>query len=81
MNDPAVESAQDVVILTDTFRIEGKLNILSGVRLTDYMNESKAFIAITDATIKEISGKQVMTAAFINIKLETIQVIVPSHEA
>ena len=49
MEEPDVETEQDIVILTDTLRIEGTLGIFSGVRLTDYMNESKPFIPITDA--------------------------------
>jgi len=81
LNDPTVRNERDVVIFTDTFRIEGKLNIFSGVRLTDYMNESKPFVAITDATIKDLSDRQVMTAAFLNIKLDAIQIIVPSDDA
>jgi hypothetical protein len=45
------------------------------------MNESKSFVAITDATIKDLSDRQVMTAAFLNIKLDAIQIIVPSDDA
>lgn len=80
MNEPAVESEQYVVILTDTFRIEGNLGIFSGVRLTDYMNESKSFIPLTDATVKDLCGRQVMKTAFINVKKETIQLVVPSED-
>lgn len=79
MNDQVVDSEQLVVVLTDTFRIEGNLGIFSGVRLTDYMNESKSFIPITDATVKDLSGRQIMKTALINVKKESIQLVIPAE--
>ena len=80
MNDPAADSEQIIVVLTDTFRVEGKLGIFSGVRLTDYMNESKTFIPMTDATVKDLCGRQIMKTALVNVKKESIQLVIPSEE-
>jgi hypothetical protein len=80
MEEPETENKQYVIILTDTLRIEGALGIFSGVRLTDYMNESKSFIAIIDATVKDLYGRQVMKSAFINVKREAIQLVAPSSD-
>ena len=80
MEEPDVEKEQYIVILTDTLRIEGILGIFSGVRLTDYMNESKPFIPITDATVKDLFGRPVMKSAFINVKREAIQLVAPSGD-
>ncbi len=80
MEEPEVENEQHVVILTDTLRIEGLLGIFSGVRLTDYMNESKPFIPITDATVKDLYGRPVMKSAFINVNREAIQLVAPSED-
>lgn len=80
MNDPAVDSEQYIVILTDTFRIEGNLGIFSGVRLTDYMNESKTFIPLTDATVKDLCGRRILKTPLVNVKKESIQLVIPAHE-
>jgi len=80
MEEPDVETEQYIVILTDTLRIEGTLGIFSGVRLTDYMNESKAFIPITDATVKNLDGHLIMKSAFINVQREAIQLVAPAGD-
>ena len=37
-----------VTILTGTYRIKGYVELLPGARLTDFMIEAKAFIAVID---------------------------------
>lgn len=80
MEETDVEKEQYVVILTDTLRIEGVLGIFSGVRLTDYMNESKPFIPVTNATVKDLYGRPVMKSTFINVKQEAIQLVSPASD-
>jgi Family of unknown function (DUF6812) len=80
MEESGVEKEQHIVILTDTLRIEGILGIFSGIRLTDYMNESKPFIPITDATVKDLYGRPVMKSTFINVKREAIQLVAPAGD-
>jgi len=70
-----------VVILTDHYQIRGEIAHFSGARLTDYMNESKAFIAVTDAEVLNYEGRQMITAPFLNVGLDKIEVIVPELDS
>ncbi len=73
----ADEGKTKVTILTATYRIKGHIDMIEGARVTDYFIEAKEFIALTDAEVWEVSGRQVCTAPFMNISREHIQVIVP----
>ncbi len=74
------ESKTRVTILTSTYRIKGNIDLLPGARVTDYMAEAKAFIAVTDAEVWEIVGRQVFTAPFLNVNRDHIEIIAPgSH--
>ena len=73
----ADEGKTKVTILTATYRIKGHIDMIEGARVTDYFIEAKEFIALTDAEVWEIGGRQVCTAPFMNISREHIQVIVP----
>jgi hypothetical protein len=66
-----------VTILTGTYRIKGNIDLLPGARVTDYMTEARGFIAVTDAEVWEVVGRQVFTAAFINVNRDHIQIIAP----
>ena len=75
----ADESRTRVTIFTGSYRIKGYIDLLPGSRVTDYMTGSKEFIAVTDAEVfeLEIGGRQLMSAPFINVSREHIQVIAP----
>ena len=74
------ESKTRVSILTGTSRIKGNIDLLPGARVTDYMAEAKEFIAVTEAEVWEVVGRQVFTAPFINVNRDHIQIISPgSH--
>ena len=68
-----------VTIFTSSYRIKGYIDLLPGARVTDYMTEAKAFIAVTDAEVweLEIGGRQLMAAPFLNVSREHILVIAP----
>ena len=70
-----------VTIFTGSYRIKGFIDLIPGARVTDYMAESKPFIAITDAEVYEleIGGRQLMSAPFLNVNREHIQVIAPGQ--
>ena len=72
----AEEHKTKVVILTGIYRIKGFIALVPGARLTDYLTESKAFIAITDAEVRE-ADRLVMHAPFLNVSRDQIQVIAP----
>ncbi len=66
-----------VTILTATYRIKGYIDLLPGARVTDFMTEAKSFIAVTDAEVWEIVGRQVFTAPFIDVNRDHVQIIAP----
>ena len=75
----ADEARTRVTIFTGSYRIKGYIYLLPGSRVTDFMTGSKEFIAVTDAEVfeLEIGGRQLMSAPFINVSREHIQVIAP----
>jgi hypothetical protein len=70
-----------VTILTASYRIKGFIDLIPGARVTDYVNEAKGFIAITDAEVWELAvgGRQMISAKFLNVSRDHIQVITPQH--
>ncbi len=74
------ENKTRVTILTGTYRIKGYIDLLPGARVTDYMAEARGFIAVTEAEVWEVVGRQVFTAPFVNVNRDHIQIIAPgSH--
>ena len=75
----ADDNRTKVTILTGTYRIKGHIDLISGARLTDYLAESKDFIALTDVQVWELGDRHVFNAPFINVALEHIQIVTPGH--
>ena len=75
------ESRTKVTILTGSYRIKGYIDLLPGARLTDYIVEAKDFVALTNVEVYEsvLGGRQVLTAAFINVNRDHIQIVTPGH--
>jgi hypothetical protein len=71
------ENRTRITILTRSFRIKGYIHITPSARVTDYMVESKNFIAITDAEVWELSGRQVLQSPFINVSRDHIEIVMP----
>lgn len=78
---PESDNKTKVTILTGSYRIKGYIELIPGARLTDYLAEAKAFIAVTDAEVWELSigGRQILTATFLNVSREHIQIVTPGH--
>lgn len=69
----------NVTIYTHTFRIEGKINLAKGERLTDYIHAAKEFMAVTDATVSTIDDRVVYKTHFLTVQRDQIEIIAP-HE-
>jgi len=67
-----------VIILTRRYRIEGYISYFSNTRLTDYIIESKSFIAVTDAVVMDIDGNRIFEAPFLNVQRDRIEIITPA---
>jgi hypothetical protein len=66
-----------VVILTRTYRIKGFIHLQPGARVTDYMIDSKDFMAVTQVEIWDLSGRLVMNSPFVNVSRDHIEIVVP----
>jgi len=75
----AEETRTKVTIFTGTYRIKGYIDLIPGARMTDFMAEAKEFIAVTHAEVwdPELGGRQIITAPFLNVSREHIQIIAP----
>jgi hypothetical protein len=74
----AETSKTKVTILTANYRIKGYIDLVAGARVTDYMVESKDFIAVTEAEVRE-GDRLVMNTPFLNVSRQFIQIICPDH--
>jgi len=68
-----------VIIITRDFRIEGQIDLIQGARITDFMNEARKFMVVTDATVANHSEKQVLRGDFINVQVANIEIILPAE--
>jgi hypothetical protein len=75
----ANETKTKVTILTGTYRVKGYISLLPGARVTDYMVESKDFIAVTNAEVWELGNRHVLNAPFINVSRNHIQIVIPGE--
>lgn len=76
-----MEERTKVTILTPTYRIKGFIELLPGARITDFMTEAREFIAVTNAEVwdLQVGGRQILTAPFINVARNHIEIILPGH--
>ncbi len=80
LDDDLVDKTE-VLICTAHYVIRGKISLVPGARLTDYIIDSHAFIAVTDAVIRDKQNKFVMRSAFLNLNRELIEIILPADLA
>jgi hypothetical protein len=66
-----------VVILTGSYRIKGEIQLLPGARITDYMIDSKDFLAVTAAEVWDLEGRKILTAPFLNVSRAHVVVVAP----
>jgi hypothetical protein len=66
-----------VVILTRTYRVKGYIHLQPGARITDYMIDSKDFMAVTNVEVWDMSGRLVMNAPFVNVCRDQIEIVAP----
>lgn len=67
-----------VTILSQRHKIEGFIDLIPGARLTDYMNSSNRFIAVTDTRVFDHENNQILEATFIDVLVDNIEIIFPS---
>jgi hypothetical protein len=72
------EESTKVVIYTRTFRVEGRIALMPGARLTDFVRSAPEFIAVTEASAVDRSSESGrFKAAFLDLAKSEIELIVP----
>ena len=74
-----MEERTKVTIFTSTYRVRGFIDLVPGARISDFMAESRDFIAVTKAEVWELQpgGRQVAAAPFLNVSRDHIELILP----
>lgn len=67
----------EVIILTRDFRIQGEIDLIKGARITDFMNEARNFLVVTNAAISDHGGKELIKSGFINVQVANIEIVLP----
>lgn len=71
------QESTEVLILTSTYAVEGRIALLPGSRLTDYVRQSGEFIAVTDVKVSDLRGNELFRSSFIDIGKSHIVVVSP----
>lgn len=66
-----------VIMVAGSYRIKGEIELVPGARLTDYMVESKPFIAVTNAEVWDLEGRRIMIVPFLNVARDHVVIIAP----
>jgi len=72
------EETTAVVIYTDSFRISGRIALMPGARLTDFVRHAPPFIAVTEVSVCDRAGNGVFDADFLDVGSAWIELIVPA---
>jgi len=64
-----------VVIMTVGYHIKGTIDLIPDARITDFVNDAKGFIAVTDAEVRTIEGRLIYTTPFISVSTSHIELI------
>jgi len=75
------QSVLEVVIFMSTIRVEGKLHMPAGGRLTDYLAlAERKFVPLTDAQVFLLPGNQLLhTIPFVSLNKDFIVFIFPKE--
>jgi hypothetical protein len=68
-----------IVIHTASFRVEGRIALVPGARLTDYIRSAEDFVAVTQAVVYDKAGSRMFTAEFMDVGRQFIELIVPAE--
>jgi hypothetical protein len=76
MSDPM--DMTEVHIFTPHFKVIGKIALVPGARLTDYIREPGHFIAVADAVVWDRHGGELFRSGFLDVGKDHIEIILPS---
>ncbi|MBD3307900.1 hypothetical protein GF339_15825 [candidate division KSB3 bacterium] len=71
----------EVIILTTSHYIRGKIALVPGARLTDYIVEANLFVAVADVEVRDRQGRLILTSPFLDVHRDHIEIILPADLA
>ena len=71
------DSKTRVTILAGSYRIKGDIELITGARITDFIQDSKAFFVVTNAEVWDLEGRKIFAAPFLNVNREQVVVVAP----
>jgi uncharacterized protein YciU (UPF0263 family) len=71
----------EVLIFTTNYRIRGKISLVPGARLTDYIVDAKPFIAVIEVEVHDKAGNLVLKTPFLDVNRDQIEMILPADIA
>lgn len=74
-----INETTEVVILTTTYSIQGRIALVPGARLTDYIKQAGDFIAVSDAVVSDLKGNELFQAPFLDVSKLHIEIISPKQ--
>jgi hypothetical protein len=78
----AREESSLVVLYTHRFVIEGRVALVPGARLTDFLRESREFIAVVDVTLRRASDHEILKQLpFLDVRRDCIELAYPADNA
>ncbi len=69
-----------VIIQTVTHRITGNIHIRPEERIKDELDRDNVFVAVTEATVFDLGGQALHSAAFITVNRQQIVWVLPVAE-
>ena len=75
MIDPNETTA--VLVITPNHRVTGRIALVPGARLTDYVREHTHFVPMVDVVVSDLEGHPLFKAPFLDLSKDHIELILP----
>jgi hypothetical protein len=70
------EVTTEVLILTDVHQIRGRIELVPGARLTDFLRDVRDdVIAVTEAHVARLDGVPLFRASFVDVAVRHIRIV------
>ena len=78
--DVITKDAVVCIIQTLMHRIRGKVHVRIGERLKDEIDQSKQFIAVTDAIVYSLQGQELYNSDFVILNRDHVVWLIPEED-
>lgn len=73
----ARDNMTEVVLYTRRYVVTGAISLMPGARLTDYLRESRTFIAVAEAVVTDLEGRELFRTEFLDVHRDSIELALP----